>query len=362
MGLTFRKSISAGPFRFNLSGSGIGMSVGVRGFRVGTGPRGNYVHMGAGGVYYRQSLPSGSPGPSVTRPSESPSATGGLQAIESADVSSMTDASAATLLEELQTKRQRFPWWPITAAVAGLLLLGAGGILGAAPLVVIAIVGGVSVWMTYQRDTVARTTVIMYDLEAAALERYEELHAAFDDFARCGRVGHVSAQGRTDDWKRHAGAQVIQQRSIVRPHKTAPPGVRTNVDVPALPVGRQTLHFFPDRLLVFDRAGIGAVPYRDLQITVGTSRFIEGEGVPGDAQVVGRTWKFPNKNGGPDRRFSDNPELPIALYEEIHFHSTSGLNELIQVSRVGVGDFLRTALAKQADSLSSTRESQVGVR
>ena len=37
-----------GPFRFNLSKSGLGVSAGVPGFRVGTGPRGNYVHMGRG--------------------------------------------------------------------------------------------------------------------------------------------------------------------------------------------------------------------------------------------------------------------------------------------------------------------------
>src|SRR5258708_36597627 len=56
MGFYLRKSISAGPFRFNLSGSGVGMSVGVKGLRVGTGPRGNYVQMGRGGLYYRASL------------------------------------------------------------------------------------------------------------------------------------------------------------------------------------------------------------------------------------------------------------------------------------------------------------------
>ncbi|MCS0495860.1 DUF4236 domain-containing protein [Ancylobacter sp. MQZ15Z-1] len=53
-----RKSVSSGPFRFNLSSSGVGMSVGIKGFRVGTGPRGNYVHMGLGGIYYRATLPS----------------------------------------------------------------------------------------------------------------------------------------------------------------------------------------------------------------------------------------------------------------------------------------------------------------
>ena len=51
-----RKSVSVGPFRFNLSKSGIGLSAGVKGFRVGTGSRGNYVHMGRYGLYYRASL------------------------------------------------------------------------------------------------------------------------------------------------------------------------------------------------------------------------------------------------------------------------------------------------------------------
>src|SRR3954452_13611264 len=56
MGFYLRKSLRAGPFRFNMSKSGLGVSAGVPGFRVGTGPRGNYVHVGAHGVYYRASL------------------------------------------------------------------------------------------------------------------------------------------------------------------------------------------------------------------------------------------------------------------------------------------------------------------
>lgn len=49
MGLSVRKSVRVGPFRFNLSKSGIGVSAGIKGLRVGTGPRGNYIHMGRGG-------------------------------------------------------------------------------------------------------------------------------------------------------------------------------------------------------------------------------------------------------------------------------------------------------------------------
>lgn len=59
MGFYLRKSFRAGPLRINLSKSGLGLSAGVTGARVGIGPRGTYVHAGRGGLYYRQNLSSG---------------------------------------------------------------------------------------------------------------------------------------------------------------------------------------------------------------------------------------------------------------------------------------------------------------
>lgn len=51
------------------------------------------------------------------------------------------------------------------------------------------------------------------------------------------------------------------------------------------------------------------------------------------ASVVRRLWKYPNKNGGPDRRFADNRQLPICLYKSIHLTSPTCLDELSQVSK-----------------------------
>ena len=58
MGFTYRKSVSLGPFRVNISKSGVGYSVGGRGFRVGTTPRGKkYTSFSipGTGVGYRKS-------------------------------------------------------------------------------------------------------------------------------------------------------------------------------------------------------------------------------------------------------------------------------------------------------------------
>lgn len=51
-----RDSVSLGPFKINLSKSGLGISAGVNGFRIGTGPKGHYIHAGMSGVYYRKTL------------------------------------------------------------------------------------------------------------------------------------------------------------------------------------------------------------------------------------------------------------------------------------------------------------------
>ena len=60
MGFYLRKSFRAGPIRFNLSKSGIGVSAGVTGARLGMSSTGGaYVHGGRGGLYYRKSLGSG---------------------------------------------------------------------------------------------------------------------------------------------------------------------------------------------------------------------------------------------------------------------------------------------------------------
>lgn len=59
MGISFAKSVKFGAVRFNFSGSGIGMSVGIPGLRIGSGPRGAYIGGGMAGFRYRKSLGTG---------------------------------------------------------------------------------------------------------------------------------------------------------------------------------------------------------------------------------------------------------------------------------------------------------------
>jgi hypothetical protein len=294
MSFYIRKALRVGPLRFNLSGSGIGVSAGIKGLRFGTGPRGNYVHMGRGGLYVRQSL---DPVKQKTRPAEerkppySPgaSATVEMTEIESGSVQAMADSTAADLLAELNTKRKRVRLWPVSAAVFGVVVLLLASRVPHWGTALVLLAGIALTAFAYLRDEFRKTTVIFYELESHAVTAYQCLHDAFDALCTSAAIWHVGAEGRVRDSKYHAGASTVVRRQTIRLKKGSLPFVKINVEVPTVPAGRQLLAFLPDRLLVFDSAGVGAVGYQDLHLESRPTRFIEDGAPPSDAKVVSLT-------------------------------------------------------------------------
>jgi len=361
-----RKAISVGPLRFNLSKSGIGISVGIPGFRVGSGARGNYIHAGRHGLYYRKTLP-GEPVKSAfafkklaeklqsplaakesTPPVTSVDAGSTVREYESRTTLRMVDASSEDILGELNSKRTYTHTWPWVLG-AGVLVTVGGLAYGLAGwmVILVAIVGTVSTFWSYQRDQVARHVVSMYELDTDLESSYQELCAVFEPMCEPGAVWHVQSERALVPSNRSVGVASSVDRKAVSPMiGRGPEHFRTNVAVPKLPVGRQNLYFLPDRILVEASEGYGAVRYSDLLVTVEEERFIEFRELPSGAKVVGRTWEHVNQNGGPDRRFKYNRELPIAIYERVRLRSPSGLNELVQVTLPGLGTRFRSALLR----------------
>lgn len=70
-----------------------------------------------------------------------------------------------------------------------------------------------------------------------------------------------------------------------------------------------------------------------------------GIGLTGNKQLLG-LWI-----GGPDKRFKGNKELPICRYEEVTLLSQSGLNEVVQLSRCGVGGGFAKAISLLGKSM-----------
>ncbi len=345
MGFYLRKSISLGGVRFNLSKSGVGMSVGVKGFRVGTGPKGNYVHMGRHGLYYRMSLDSkknqnASSNQQQRYSNEQPEELNlAFKAIETENVSKLVDATSEDLLKEINEKNTKILLWPF-CLLAAFIYPPVGLFLG----IILAL-------LIYNFvDKLRKGVILMYDIDEHTENNLQLFYDSFEEMKNTRAKWNINAEAKTNDYKYNSGASSIVKRAQTSFLNSCPNYVKSNVEIPCILLGKRKLYFFPDRVLAYDGTQVGAVSYNNLEVSVRNQRFIESGVVPSDATIVDYTWQYLNKNGTPDKRFSNNRKLPILLYSEIDFTSSSGLNERIQLSKSDVGE----KLAKQLMVLNNS--------
>lgn len=363
MGWYLRKSFGFGPLRVNLSKSGLGYSLGVPGARIGTNSRGTYIRMGRGGIYYQKYLQTSSSGPQAdpqpvpTQPqpiSESELA----EVIQTASASSLQDSSATELLQEITIHHRKAVIAPVVMVVAGLVL--GFGMLASAPIwadVAVVLIGSVAVAIATSADYRRKVVNLDYALEPGAARAYVTLLRGIEQLRALGGLWRISSGEVNADTKYHAGAGYSIKRNRIA-LKFEPPGyISTDAAVYMVNTGPQKLYFLPDRILVYEGDQIGAVQYNNLAFNVAPSTFIESEGVPSDAEIIGRTWRYTNKNGGPDRRFASNPEIPKVRYAEIAMKSSGGLNYLIQASNMQKANSFAQAVKEYGEHLSLVGES-----
>jgi len=198
------------------------------------------------------------------------------------------------------------------------------------------------------------TRLILF-LSSEPGQAYVVLLQGIEQLRALGGLWRISSGQVNADTKYHAGAGYSVKRSPVS-MKFEPPGyISTDAAVYMVNTGPQRLYFLPDRILVYEGDQIGAVQYESLTFKVTASTFVESDTVPPDTEIIGRTWRYTNKSGGPDRRFASNPEIPLVRYAEITLQSAGGLNYLMQVSNMQKSNSFAQAVRQYGAQLALGR-------
>lgn len=361
MGVSFAKSVKFGAVRFNFSGSGIGVSVGVPGLRIGTGPRGAYIGGGIAGFRYRKSLGTGSSAArtnalSPVRPSGAPSLGSSPLADpnvvatvehETKNVLELADSSSDALLQSMNEQRNKTALWPFVAAALTVLLLllnNASSAWNSAVLPTLLVVFVAATLWVMWRDDMRKLTVLFFEPDAETSSLFDTLTSAAQSASTARKLKSIANTSKYGDTKYTAGASEGLKLVNAKFFLGQAPGVVANVEVPILQASKTTLAFYPDRILAFQGKSVGAIGYKELESTCGPVRFIEKESVPSDATVVDQTWQYVNKKGGPDKRFKNNRQFPICRYNQLNLSTTSGLDIRFMGSRDGAFDSLVQAI------------------
>ena len=325
MGFRYRKSINLGcGFRVNISSSGIGYSWGVKGYRVTKTAKGTIrttASIPGTGMSFVEETGNGRR--SQQRPTNPPVPIDNNHY----DTHEIVNGAAANMvsdgLEDILTAAKRI------LTLNTISTVGLWCSLLAPPLFLFFIVLKIYVKTAGRVDL---EYIIDDDQKELIAQRMEPMLKVTES---C-KVWRIMQSSKVIDRKYSAGASNTVKRIACKAAQKPPFPFKANTPSATFKSGKETLVFLPDKLFIMQGSKIGALNYSDISTFAHTTRFVEEEGVPKDASIVGRTWKYVNKSGGPDKRFKDNRELPICQYGEIELTSNSGLNTVLMFSNASL--------------------------
>jgi hypothetical protein len=299
MSLPLRKSVYAGPYRFQASKSRIGFRLAMRGLRLGYGPRGHYIQAGAKGFEYRASigcagewipltplLRAARPTPHGDRVDTVPIENGVLE---------MSAERLEDLVAEIKRKHGQFRVSTLLAWSSACSALALGFELSN-PLVLASV--PVAYLLGRWLDTYQRTTVLYYDLEPGVERAFAAFVQSFEQMARSQKAWRVSVTGderEIETWRRHA----------------LPRSVRSNLEPPYLCAGKQEIYFFPDFVLVLEGRKASALTYGQLRIAVQPRQAVAAKPAPAAVAAGGA----PEAKAG--RLAGGQQPLPLAQYDQV---------------------------------------------
>ena len=305
MGFRFRKSINLGKgFRINMSKSGPGFSWGGKGFRVTKKANGGFrttAYIPGTGLSYQKDFSNPLGGGSK----KSNKKVSSQRQIEENETESrdfgldFKNLESTGLKDVLDQAAYEYP-----LRKTGFVVFVLGIILTFIQpfLVIIAILGALMYF--YKK---ANPVEIEYDFEGGAKDEYDLTNKLLAGILESDAVWLVEGIEADDD------RNLITARKELKIKDGLPGDLSTNVKVHSLVAGDLTLSFLPDALLINKNGANKALDYKDLEVDLRSENFLEEEKIA-DATLIEKTYLHTNKDGGPDKRYKDNPEVYLVEY------------------------------------------------
>lgn len=304
MGIRFRKSINLGKgFRINMSKSGPGFSWGGKGFRLTKTAKGNIrgtAYIPGTGLSYQKEFKNPLKNLTQKDNKDKEKTREVKETYEKArkDYGIDFDNIKSTALGDvLASKKDERPY-----KLIGLILLVAGIFLFFINpfLIGLSLIGIILYFYKKEAEPVS----IDYDFEESSKEEYDltnKLLAGILESDEVFLIGEVEED-------------TILGKTPLSLSKGLPKGLDTNVEVISLKTDDMSLSFLPDCLLIEKNAKLKAIDYKDLKTDLRAEDFKEEGKVAEDATILEKTFKYVNKDGSPNKRYKDNPEVSLVEY------------------------------------------------
>ncbi|MDD6918303.1 MAG: DUF4236 domain-containing protein [Peptoniphilaceae bacterium] len=316
MGIRFRKSINLGKgFRINMSKTGLGFSWGGKGFRLTKTAKGNIrgtAYIPGTGLSYQKEFknPLNDFGKNHMKDNKNKEG----KRINKKSPIDFKNIQSTALEDVLESRKAERPY-----KLVGLILSVVGIFLFFInPLFIgLTIIGAILYFYKKNPEPVS----LEYDFEEGSKEEYDLSNKLLAGILESDEVFLINDLEN----------DLILDRSPLRLVKGLPNGIDTNVDIISLKADGISISFLPDALLLAKNKDLKAIDYKDLRVDLRAEDFKEEGRVAKDATILEKTYKHTNKDGSPDKRYKDNPEVSLVEYGILQMEN-SDLNLMIGFS------------------------------
>ena len=330
MGFRYRKNINiGGGFRINLSKSGIGYSWGVKGYRITKTAKGTIRKTasipGTGLSYVEETSNNKENEKEYTQIPEYNNCYGEKEFIN--EMSNLSNSESCDQILLLARKSLKINQIATIGMIISFILMLFNHFFLIPLFLFICLFAYVRIFGTIDLE---------YNIDDDLRAVIENKMQPMVKVVQSKKTWRILSSNRVIDTKYSAGAtSTIKRIACTTSRKSVFP-FKFETSAVSFITPQETIIFLPDKLFVIQDCKIVAIDYCDIQTNASTTQFVEEENVPSDAKVIGKTWRYVNKSGGPDRRFKNNREFPICLYGTLTLTSNTGLNTVIMFSNTNL--------------------------
>lgn len=321
MGFRYRKSIRfGGGFRINISGSGIGYSWGVPGYRITKTANGKIRQTasipGTGLSYSTEESIHKQPQKSAS--GENPYTD--TEVIQSTDRTDYKDSDFKALMKRIH--RVRF--LNKASLIVGTIGLLAFIVLHTPQRLFLTILS----FLVFLYAHYIAPVNLEYDFTDEQFDAYEEWYKAWRKLFACDAVFYVPETHTNSSTKKNGDAEktISEEKALGMP--SLPYFLRTNVPVFSAALNKkESIYIFPDKVFYLHNSKISAYDLSEVSFDVDSVNCVtDQEHLPADSKVIKETWLRVNADGSPDRRYKNNKKCLVCEYGRLRIRSGSGLN------------------------------------
>lgn len=334
MGLRFRKSVNCGAFRVNFSKTGIGYSIGGKGFRytiTADGRERVTLSIPGTGISYVEE-----PGRKrdIEEEYQNAMSEGRVCEIKNESIEKLSGDEYKEFISQCQNyldvEKSYTNGYKISLAMSIVFFLLSvlkvysivTGIVCAAGCI------GALTFQGLKRMLYKKRITLKYSFDETP-NPYTISKNLIEIITGCESLKCVTSITSGAKGRIHAGATELFDMKDISISKKCPKLIDTNIDTYYVKFPQEEYFILPDKILIIKDYKIGAINPNSLLVEYSISSFRETEKVPSDTEIVGYTWQYVNNNGSPDRRYNNNRQIPICKYGKLHVSNKDGIDIIL---------------------------------